>query len=545
MSGKIVTFNPEAREKLIKGMNIVADAVAVTLGPKGRNVVIDTYGTPAVTKDGVTVAKWINLVEPVENLGAQLIKQAAARSGTNAGDGTTTATLLTQSLVQGGMELLKKGVSPIDVKRGYEELLNITLAGVVEAAVPVDDDKIKDISTISANNDKVIGSLIADAFKAVGKDGMLAVEDSRTNETFTKIVDGVSIPRGFLSPYFVTDPSKMETVYEDPYILITDKKIRGTQELVPILDKVISQSRRPLIIIADDVEAQALSLLVVNRVRQGLPVLAVKAPAYGERRSAILQDLAVLVGAELISEHKGLRLEDTTLEQLGSCKKVISNANETILVDPAGNKEEVAKRATEVRAALDNSTNEYEKEKLTERLAKLVAKVAVLYVGAATETEVKEKKDRIDDAIRATRAAIARGYVPGGGSTLLDISSRLQTSSSQEVLDIFVKALQSPTSHIVKNAGGDPSKIIPQIIEMLKQSKNAGYDASALRFEKDMVKVGIIDPALVVEEALVNAVSAANMLILSEVTIHDVVEKYEPMSPEQANMMAGSNPYDV
>ena len=543
MSGKIVTFNPQAREKLIKGMNVVADAVSVTLGPKGRNVVVDTYGVPSVTKDGVTVSNWISLVDPVENLGAQLVKQAAAKSGVNAGDGTTTATVLTRALVDGAVQLLDKGMSPIDIKKEYEDLLKLTLAGIAQSASPVDDSKIKDISTISANNDPYIGGLIADAFKEVGKDGMLTVEDSRSNETYTKIVDGVSINRGFLSPYFITDKSKLEAVYEDPYILVTDKKIRRDQELVPILEQTF-RAGRPLVIIADDIDAQPLSMLVINRIRGGAPIIAIKAPAYGERRAAILEDLAVLTGAELITESRALRLEDVKLEHLGSCKKVISTTDETLIVSPKGDKEVVDARATEVRAALEHASNDYEKEKLTERLAKLVAKVAVLYVGAATETEVKEIKFRVDDAIRATRAAIARGYVPGGGSTLLEITTRMHSYSSSDVLDVFTKALQAPIRTIIRNAGADES-VVDKLISTLKSNPKAGFDAVNLKLVDDMTKAGIIDPVLVVEEALTNAVSAANMLILSEVTIHDTQAKYEPMSPEQANMMNANNQYDI
>lgn len=542
MSAKIITFNPEAREKLVKGVNTLSNAVSVTLGPKGRNVVIDTYGVPAVTKDGVTVAKWISLPDPVENLGAQIIKQAAQRTGTLAGDGTTTATVVAQALVNGATELIKNGTSPIDIKRGFEELLNVTLVGVLESSTPVDDDKINAISTISANNDSYIGGLISSAFKEVGKEGILTVEDSRTNDTFIKVVDGVSINRGWISPYFITNTDKREAVYEDPLILITDKKIRSTQEIVPVLEKVF-KSARPLVIIADELEAQALALLVVNRLRANMPVVAIKAPAYGDRRAEILKDLGVITGAEVISELKGIRLEDTTLVQLGSCKKVVVTENETIFVDPSGDKELILSRADEIRAKIKDATHEYELEQLNERLAKLIAKVAVLYVGAATETEVKEKKDRIDDAIRATRAAIAKGYVPGGGTTLLEISTRLKSKTSNpEILDVFLRGLVSPFKQILINSGVDVDKVSSQVLINLKDSSTAGFDAATLTYQKDMSKAGIIDPTLVVEQALINAVSAANMIVLSEVTMHDTVAKYEPGTVEE--MQSLQNPYE-
>lgn len=539
MSAKIITFNPEAREKLIKGVNTLSNAVAVTLGPKGRNVVIDTYGTPAVTKDGVTVARWIELPDPVENLGAQIIKQAAARTGSLAGDGTTTATIIAQALVNEGTNLIKNGASPIDVKRGFEELLTVTLQSVATTSIPVDDAKINAISTISANNDSYIGNLISSAFNEVGKDGILTVEDSRTNETYVKVVDGVSINRGYVSPYFVTDNSKMEAVYENPYILLTDKKIRSTQEIVPILEKALKASR-PLVIIADEIEAQALALLVINRMQVRVPVVAIKAPAYGERRSEILKDLAVLTGGELISESLGHRLEDTQLSQLGTTAKIVVTEEESVFISPNGSKEAIQERAAEIRNKISQASHEYELEKLNERLAKLIAKVAILYVGAATETEVKEKKDRIDDAIKATRAAIAKGFVPGGGTTLLEIAQRL-VGANPQILAAYKAALQAPFLQIVSNAGADTAKVLSQTLLNLQDSSTAGFDAQTLSYQKDMVKSGIIDPTLVVEQTLINGVSAANMILLSEVTMHDTVAKYTPGTVEEA--MAQPNPY--
>lgn len=524
---RIVTFNPIAQEQLRIGANILADAVGTTLGPKGRYVVIDTYGSPGVTKDGVTVAQSIKLVDPIQNLGAQILNQSSARTARNAGDGTTTSAVLAQALVNGAIKCIKENnISPIEVKRQFEELLDLTNKEILMLSTPVDNNKIINIATISANNDPLIGKLIGDAFNQVGRDGILTVEDSRTNDTFTKIVDGVSINRGYLSPYFITDSEKMETVFENPLFFITDKKLRAIQEIVPILEHA-NKSGRPLVIIADEIEAQALALLVVNKVRANFPVVAIKAPAYGDRRFEILQDLSIVTGAELISDSKGLRTEDVKLEQLGSAKKIVVNQEETIIVEPSGNKELVAARAEEVRNRIANSSHEWELEKLTERLAKLVAKVAVLYVGAATETEVKEKKDRIDDAIRATRAAIVQGFVPGGGSTLYNISLRLNASAgNQDVLEVFKSGLQSPFNKIVTNAGKNPADIVKNITEEL------GYNALTDKYE-NYIDAGIIDPTLVVIQAITNAVSAANMIILSEVTIHDVDKKYTPTDPSQ------------
>lgn len=521
---RIVTFNPEAREKLSAGVNTLANAVAVTLGPRGRNVVIDTYGVPAVTKDGVTVAKYIQLADPVENLGAQIINQSASRTAKMVGDGTTTATVIAQELINKANELIAKGVSPIIIKRSFESLLETTLAAVLEKSIPVDDLKVKDIAVISANNDEGLGSLIASAFTQVGREGILTVEDSKSNQTYIKVVDGVSINRGFLSPYFITDPNKLEAVYENPVILITDKKVRSTQEIVPILEDC-AKAGRPLLILSDELEAQALSLLVLNRIRNGLPVVAINAPAYGDRRLETLKDLATLTGATLFTEQAGLRLEDARIANCGSAAKIIVGQSETTFIEPKGSSEEIANRAAEIRAKMPLAENDYDLERLTERLARLVAKVAVLYVGAPTETEMKEKKDRIDDAIRATRAAINSGFVPGGGTIFFDISKKLAANEDQDILDAFKDALTSPIRKIIENAGQDPNDILPKIT-----STNLGYDAAKLEIT-DLIKAGVIDPTSVLLESLTSAVSAANMVILSEVTIHETTPKYQPMGP--------------
>lgn len=526
---RIVTFNPEAREKLTEGVNILGDAVGVTLGPKGRNVVIDTYGVPAVTKDGVTVARSIILEDPVLNLGAQIINQSAAKTARNAGDGTTSATVIAQELVNGATELVKAGTSPIDIKRQYESLLELIVTRILENSTAVEQDKIRDIATISANNDRYIGDLIADAFAKVGKEGVLTVEDSRTNDTYIRVVDGASIDRGYASPYFITDSSKMEAVFEEALIFVTDKKIRTAQEIIPILEQCL-KAARPLVIIADEVEAQALALLIVNKVRNNLPVVAVRAPAYGERRGEILKDLAILTGAELISDAKGLRLEDTKLAHLGTAKKVIVTQDETVFVEAGGNQEAIAARAEEVKAKLAHAEHEYEIEKITERLARLIAKIAVLYVGAATETEMKEKKDRVDDAIRATRAAIAQGYVIGGGMALYNASKDLRTEGEDSIMKTFIRGVQAPARKIITNAGIDADHMLDQLDALKDLTK--GFNASNGKVE-DLEKSGVIDPTLVVLEAVTNAVSAANMIILSEVTIHDTKEKYQPMDPAE------------
>lgn len=514
---QIVSFSPEARNKLINGVNTLSNAVKATLGPKGRNVVIEAaYGVPVVTKDGVTVARQINLTDPIENLGANIIKQAAARTAKTAGDGTTTATVLAQALVNEGQKLIDNGLSPIEIKRGYEKALELTQEAIQAKSLPVSQENILQIATISANNDEVIGNLINKGFEHVGMGGLITVEDSKTGKTEVETITGTSINSGFLSPYFVTDSIKMEAIYEKPLFLITDKKIRNTQELIPALE-MASRQGRPIIIIADEVEAQALSLLVLNRVRSNFPVVAIKAPGYGDRRAELLKDLALITNAELITDDKAARLEDAKAEWFGSADKVIITQDDTLILNPSGNSELIKNRIQELLLRLEDQTlDSYTIEKLNQRLAALQGKVAVLYVGAATETELKEKKDRIDDALRATKSAIQMGFVKGGGKALAETSVYLVHHSNDIVINTFAIALLEPFKVILKNANINMDELLHEPIS------NVGDDLNVLTNEwVDFITAGIIDPTLVVSEAITNAVSAANMILLSEVTVHN------------------------
>lgn len=536
---KIVTFNPEALTKLVAGVNTLANAVGATLGPKGRNVLIDTpHGVPTTTKDGVTVAKFIDLKDPIEDLGAQVVKQAAKKCSDVAGDGTTTTTVIAQSLINESLKLISAGIPPIDIKRDFELYLNETLQFISTHSTPVDDAKLKDIATISANNDEAIGSLIASAFQEVTTEGIIIVEDSRSNETYTKVVDGISFDRGYLSGYFATDTKKMEVIYENPLILISDKKIRSHTEITKALEFAV-KTKRPLLIIADEIEGQAINLMVVNKMRMGIDSCAVKAPAFGMRRLEILQDLAILTGATLVSESSALSLENIELSMLGSAKKVIVTSESTTIVSPLGDVTEIANRAEQIKNELLVTTSDYDKQKLTERLAKLIAKVAVLYVGAATETELKEKKYRIDDALRATRAAIEKGYVVGGGTLLLHASTELQADSLTG--RVFKSALLSPIRKILINAGESPDIIINDIkgysggnergqLALPQPDINFGFNAKTLEYG-DLIQMGVIDPTLVVEQSLINAVSVANQILMSDVTIYDTQPKYTPPDP--------------
>lgn len=527
---KIVTFNPEALNKLVVGVNTLANAVGATLGPKGRNVLIDTpHGVPTTTKDGVTVASFVDLKDPIENLGAQVLKQAAKKCSTVAGDGTTTTTVIAQALINESLKLINAGVAPIDIKRDFELYLDETLDFISLNSTPVDDDKLKDIATISANNDEVIGTLIADAFGKVSTEGIITVEDSRTNETYIKVVDGISFDRGFLSGYFVTDTKKMEVVYEDPYILVTDKKVRSLPEVTKALEIAV-RAKRPLLIIADEVEGQAINLMVVNKMRMGIDSCAVKAPAFGMRRLEILQDLAILTGATLMTEASALSLESVEVGHLGSAKKVIVTSDSTTIISPTGSVLEISNRAEQLKEELLNTTSEYDKAKLTERLAKLIAKVAVLYVGAATETELKEKKYRIDDALRATRAAIEKGYVVGGGTLLLHASTELNHSSLTS--KVFKSALLAPIKKLLINAGESPDIVINDVKG--NNDINFGFNAKTLQYG-NLIEMGVIDPTLVVEQSLINAVSVANQLLMSDVAIYDTQPKYTPPDPNDFN----------
>jgi len=534
-NSKIVTFSPEARNLLSQGVNTLADAVKVTLGPKGRNVVLQApHGSPLVTKDGVTVAKEINLQDPIENLGANIVKQAASTTAKIAGDGTTTATVIAQALVNSANDLINQGHSPITVKRAFENFTSEALDLLhTKFSSPVLDEDIKSIATISANNDPTLGQLIYDGYSFVGRSGLLIVEDSKTDRTFVSTIAGSQIRSGFLSPYFVTDTEKMTATLEEPLILVTDKKIRSSSELNPLLS-LMSQKGRRLVIIADDIDGQALAHLILNRVHGKFPILAIKAPAFSERRQEILKDLAILTGAELISDAKNMRLEDITFEQLGSATKVICDRESTLIVEPKGNpsliSERIAYLNTEHAAALES---EWQQSKIQERIATLQGKVAVLYTGAATEAELQEKKARIDDALRATRSSIISGYVPGSGLPLYKIADLLdipvRTPEGSSILKGYQTALRAPLSTILKNAIGDN---IEDTLSKISNSTSSsyGYNAATDTYV-DLIKDGVIDPTLVVEQELINATSAAGMIMLSEVTVtHTNQDFYSPGS---------------
>lgn len=519
---KIVTFNPEAREELIKGINTLGNAVGVTLGPKGRNVIIDTYGVPSTTKDGVTVAKYITLPNPIENIGAQVLKQAASKTSDIAGDGTTSATVLAQALINSSQRLIDAGYSPIDIKRAFDNYLTLTINELSKLSTPLTEDKLLSIATISANNDPALGKIISEAFIQVGKDGVITVEDSRTGSTYTKIIEGYNFNTGYLSPYFVNNREKNLVVLENPYVLVTDKKIRGTDEIIPAMEAA-HKEQKGLIVICDEIEAQALSVVIVNKLKFNLPLVVVKAPAYGERRYEMLQDIATVTGAKYISDNTGDLLNTVTSASFGKCSKVVVSQNETTIFNPAGDVEEIEQRMLELKGKLETETHSYIIEKLQERLAKLASKVAVIYVGAATETEAKEIKDRIDDAIRAVRSSVVKGYVEGAGHALVTISNILASSIEEDFSPIdhaYLEAIKAPALLIRKNAG------VSEDLDITVNSLTGEYNV-------DLIKSGIIDPTLVVEQAITNAVSVANMLTLSEVTIYDSNGKYTPPNPEE------------
>lgn len=527
---KIVTFNPEARKKLIEGVNILADAVQVTLGPKGRNVIVDPYGVPQVTKDGVTVAKYVTpLPDNINNLGAEVIKQAASKSGDNAGDGTTTATVIARALINKAQTLIEQGHSPIDIKRSFEDLALMASKSIeLQSNNEVSPEDLFHIASISANNDYALGDLIAEAFVKVGNDGIVTVDDSSSTETFLKIEEGTSITKGYISPYFITNPERKECVLENPLIFITDQKIRSTQDIASVGDIALMQ-KRPLVLIADDFDAQVIQMLVYNKLRAGFKVVAIKAPAYGDRRYQILEDLAILTGGEVISNHKAQRMEDTKASQLGSCDKIVVSDTESLFMGPHGSPENIDVRANKIRAEIELTDVPYDKEKLVERLAKLLAKAAVLYVGAVTETELKEKKDRIDDAIKAVKAALKHGFVVGGGFALRNASLSINANEHPELdsshVQAFKEALLIPMISIMENAGVNAKDVLE------KMPPEQQYNSATKSYE-NLIDRGIIDPTLVVLEAIKNATSAANMITLSECAIYDDVPKYVPASPE-------------
>jgi len=530
---KEIHFNTESRENLRKGVDILANAVKVTLGPKGRNVILDKkFGAPTVTKDGVSVAKEIDLKDPVENMGAQLVKEVASKTADDAGDGTTTATVLAQAIFNTGIKNVAAGANPMDLKRGIDKAVQEVVKNLQSQSKDIkDSSEISQVATVSANNDHEIGKMIADAMDKVGKDGVITVEEAKGTETEVKTVEGMQFDRGYLSPYFVTNSDKMEAELENPYILIYDKKISAMKELLPVLEAV-SQTGKPLLIIAEDIEGEALATIVVNKIRGALKVAAVKAPGFGDRRKAMLEDIAILTGGTVISEERGYKLESATIDYLGTAEKVNIDKDNTTVVSGAGKKDDIVARVNQLKKQIDTTTSEYDKEKLQERLAKLSGGVAILYVGAATEVEMKEKKDRVDDALHATRAAVQEGIVAGGGTAFLRSVSSLDKlnleNDDQNTGVLIVKtALESPIRTIVENSGGEGSVIIQKI----KEGKgDFGYNAAIDKFES-MFKAGIIDPTKVSRLALENAASIAGLLITTECVVVDEPETEAPAAP--------------
>jgi chaperonin GroEL len=539
MAAKELLFNTDARSKLKRGVDQLAEAVRVTLGPKGRNVVIDKkFGSPTVTKDGVTVAKEVELSDPIENMGAQMVKEVATKTSDLAGDGTTTATVLAQAIFREGLKNVTAGANPMELKRGIDRAVEAVVEQLKAISVPSAGKKeIAQVGTISANNDKEIGNLIAEAMEKVGKDGVITVEEAKGLETTLETVEGMQFDRGYLSPYFVTDPEKMEAVLDDPYILIHDKKISAMKELLPLLEKV-AQSGKPLLIIAEDVEGEALATLVVNKLRGTLKVVAVKAPGFGDRRKEMLRDIAVLTGGQVISEELGFKLENATLNDMGRAKRVVVDKDNTTIVDGRGKPDAIQGRIAEIRSAIDKSTSDYDREKLQERLAKLSGGVAVINVGAATETELKEKKARVEDALHATRAAVEEGIVPGGGVALIRAQGALEkikgTEDERVGVEIVRRALEEPIRMIAQNAGAEGSIVVARVKE--SKEKNFGYNAATDTYE-DLVKAGVIDPTKVTRTALQNAASIAGLLLTTEaVVVEKKEEKPAPAAPPGGGM---------
>src|SRR5213592_1567276 len=529
MAAKYLEFNTEARSRLKRGVDQLAEAVKVTLGPKGRNVVIEKkFGNPTITKDGVTVAKEIELEDPIENMGAQMVKEVATKTSDLAGDGTTTATVLAQAIFREGLKSVTAGSNPMSLKRGIDRAVEAVVEDLKKISVPTSGNKkdIAQVGAISANNDQEIGKLIADAMEKVGKDGVITVEEAKGLETTLETVDGMQFDRGYLSPYFITDPEKMEAVLEDAYILIHDKKVSSMKDLLPILEKV-AQAGRPLLLIAEDVEGEALATLVVNKLRGTLKVCGVKAPGFGDRRKEMLRDIAILTGGQVISDEVGVKLENTTLNDLGRAKRIVVDKDNTTLVDGKGKHEAIEGRKNEIKAQIEKSTSDYDKEKLQERLAKLAGGVAVINVGAATETEMKEKKARVEDALHATRAAVEEGIVPGGGVALLwcqRVLDKVKGSDEDEKIgsEIVRRSLEEPMRMIAQNAGAEASIVIGKVKE--SKDKNFGYNAQTDSFE-DLVAAGVIDPTKVTRTALQNAASIAALLLTTECVVVEKKEK--------------------
>jgi chaperonin GroEL len=539
---KKIQFDTEAREGLKKGVDALANAVKVTLGPKGRNVIIGkSFGGPQVTKDGVTVAKEIELEDALENMGAQMVKEVASKTNDLAGDGTTTATILAQSIVNEGLKNVTAGANPMDLKRGVDKAVNAIVDELNKSAKTVGNssEKIQQIASISANNDSAIGELITQAFEKVGKEGVITVEEAKGTDTYVDVVEGMQFDRGYLSPYFVTNSEKMESDLESPYILLYDKKISAMKDLLPVLEPV-AQSGKPLLVIAEDVDGEALATLVVNKLRGALKIAAVKAPGFGDRRKAMLEDIAILTGGTVISEERGFNIENTTIDMLGSAERVTIDKDNTTIVNGSGDKKEIQARVGQIKSQIETTTSDYDKEKLQERLAKLAGGVAVLYVGAASEVEMKEKKDRVDDALHATRAAVEEGIVAGGGVALIRARNKLEKIKSlndDELtgIQIISRALEAPLRTIVENAGGEGSVVVAKILD---GNGGCGYDAKSEKYV-DLFKSGIIDPKKVTRVALENAASVAGMILTTECALVDIKEDTPAAPPMGGGGMPG------
>ncbi len=546
MAAKEVKFSRDARERMLNGVNILADAVKVTLGPKGRNVVIDkSFGAPRITKDGVTVAKEIELADKFENMGAQMVREVASKTNDIAGDGTTTATVLAQAIVQEGHKAVAAGMNPMDLKRGIDLAVAEVVSNLVKSSKKIKtSEEVAQVGTISANGEKEIGTMIAEAMQKVGNEGVITVEEAKTAETELEVVEGMQFDRGYLSPYFVTNPDKMVADLEDAYILLHEKKLSNLQAMLPVLEAVV-QTSKPLLIISEDVEGEALATLVVNKLRGGLKIAAVKAPGFGDRRKAMLEDIAVLTGGQVISEDLGIKLENVGLNMLGRAKKVSISKENTTIVDGAGKKAEIEGRVAQIKQQIEETTSDYDKEKLQERLAKLAGGVAVIRVGGATEIEVKERKDRVDDALNATRAAVEEGIVPGGGTALLRASSVItvkgENSDQDAGINIVRRALQAPVRQIASNAGAEASIVAGKILE--NKSATFGYNAQTGEFG-DMIAMGIVDPVKVVRTALQDAASVAGLLVTTEAMIAEAPKKDSPMPAMPGGGMGGMGGMD-
>src|ERR1051326_342660 len=542
---KNISYNTDARDAMKRGVDALANAVKVTLGPKGRNVIIDKkFGSPQITKDGVTVAKEIELKDTVENMGAQLLKEVASKTADLAGDGTTTATVLAQAIVTAGLKNVAAGANPMDLKRGIDKAVEAVVNDLKKQSKSVGDDnkKIEQVATISANNDNAIGKLIAEAMAKVKKEGVITVEEAKGTETTVEVVEGMQFDRGYVSPYFVTNADEMEAVLENPYVLIYDKKLSNMKELLPILEKAV-QTGKPLLIICEDIDGEALSTLVVNKIRGSLKICAVKAPGFGDRRKAMLEDIAILTGGTLISEERGFKLENADLSYLGKAEKITVDKDNTTIIGGSGKKADITARVNQIKAQIENTTSDYDKEKLQERLAKLAGGVAVLYIGAATEVEMKEKKDRVDDALHATRAAVEEGIVPGGGVAYIrsiDALEKMNGSNEDEQTGIAIvkRALEEPLRQIVANAGGEGSIIVQKVRD---GKHDFGYNARTEVFE-NLFAAGVIDPTKVTRVALENAASIAGMLLTTECVLSDIKEE-KPAMPQMPGGMGGGMDY--